>query len=86
MYAHIKIIQYIFIGVTIISLSFFLYKLLLWARKGNKAAILIGALFLGSGIAPDPIFERSLHTIREAKEEKAEQDESGDPPTIENIG
>jgi hypothetical protein len=59
---------------------------LLWARKGNKAAILIGALFLGLGIAPDPIFERSLQTIREAKEEKAEQVESGDPPTTENIG
>jgi hypothetical protein len=40
---------------------------------------------LGLGIAPDPVFEKSLQTIREAKEERVERDDSGDPPTTDKI-
>ena len=85
MNAHSQLIRYILFGITFIGISLFLSKLLLWARKGHKAAIIIGALFLGLGIAPDPVFEKSLQTIREAKKERVERDNSGDPPTTDKI-
>ena len=56
-----------------------LLKLVIWAKKGGKGAILAGALF-GLGFVADPIFERILRTVQQAREHEEEEDASGDPP------
>ncbi len=43
--------------------AWLLLRLVSWARKGGKGAILAGALF-GLGFVADPVFERLLRQAR----------------------
>ena len=64
----------------VILVVYILTKLVLWARKGGKGAILVGALF--TIFAPDPIFEKNYKIVQESKEVQEEnEDKSGDPPS-----
>lgn len=65
--------------ISIILLIYALFKLVLWARKGGKGAIVVGALF--TIFSPDPIFEKNIKIVQESKQsQEEEEDKSGDPP------
>ena len=76
-----QIFIYIFSGIALVGVPYVPFRLVLWARKSKKGAILLAASFFWFGFAPDPVFEKNLQIIQEAKEYKGSQDESGEPPT-----
>lgn len=61
-----------------IVLIYALVKLVAWARKGYKGAIVLGALL--AVFAPDPVYEKQCKLIQKAKEQVECAEESGDPP------
>lgn len=62
----------------IIVLIYALVKLIMWARKGYKWAIVLGALL--AIFAPDPVYEKYCKSIQKAKHKVECSEESGDPP------
>lgn len=82
--SEVKIIMYNAIYSAIETVSFiiiiyFLYRLILWAKKRSKGAFLF-AMFLPM-IAVQPTPPPSYECIEEAKKTKKENDDdSGDPP------
>lgn len=76
--------QLLIIAIVLLFLGFVVYilvKLILWARKGGKGAILVGALF--TIFAPDPIFEKNFKIVQESKKSEEEnEDDSGGPPNL----
>jgi|GEM_PF-5149671 len=55
-----------------------LVKLIMWARKGYKWAIVLGALL--AIFAPDPVYEKHCKSIQKAKNKIECAEESGNPP------
>ena len=53
--------------------------LIRWARRGGKAALLAAAAMFG--FIADPTAERQLRMVQESRQEKAEEEPSGEPPS-----
>lgn len=62
----------------LIVLLYALIKLVVWARKGYKGAIVLGAIL--AVFAPDPVYEKYCKSIQKAKHKVECSEESGDPP------
>ncbi|MEJ2383559.1 MAG: hypothetical protein P8Y54_04090 [Xanthomonadales bacterium] len=54
------------------------------ARRGNRGAVLTGALF--SMFAPDPELEKNIRLANEARQEQHEEDEDSADRDPENTG
>lgn len=73
--------QFIYILILwalVILLAIALSILVFWARKGNKGANLVAAMF--SFIAPDPRFQRNHQLIQEAQASNKKKEENQNDP------
>lgn len=64
-----------------VVLIYVLVKLVMWARKGCKGAILLGAFLVI--FTPDPVYEKNCKSVHKAKQKVECSGESGDPPLPE---
>jgi hypothetical protein len=64
---------------SLVILIYLFVRLVLWARKGGKGAILVVALL--AVFTPDPIYEKNCRSVQEARHYTEQADDSGDPPT-----
>ena len=67
------------LATSVVILAAILTILVLWARKGNKGANLVAAMF--TFFAPDPQFQKNYKILQESESRvKESENESGDPP------
>lgn len=69
-----------FFAIGLVIAFFILFRLVLWAKKGSKGAIMLAAIL--AFLTPDPIFEKKFKIVQESKKFQKKEDESGDPPAI----
>lgn len=65
--------------ISLVVLIYLFVRLVLWAGKGCKGAILVVALL--AVFTPDPIYEKNFRNVQEARHYREHTDDSGDPPT-----
>ena len=73
-----QIFCWIIFIISFVVLIYAMVKLVIYARKGYKGAIVLGALL--AIFAPDPIYEKTCKSVQKAKQSIECTDESGDPP------
>ena len=63
------------IGVCLLALLF--WRLIRWARRGGVGVMLAAASLFG--FIADPVSEKQIRVVQEAREQQSEEDESGAP-------
>jgi hypothetical protein len=65
------------IATSLTLIVYLMIRLVLWARRRSRGALVTGALL--SAFAPDPTLETNLRLAEEAKQQQTEEDEEGEP-------
>jgi len=67
----------IFIALSLAVVIYLLVRLVFWARRRSKGAVVTGAIL--SMFAPDPTLETNLRLADESKSQQMEDEDEGEP-------
>lgn len=65
------------IAVSLAAVVYLMVRLVCWARRRSRGAIVTGALL--SMFAPDPTLEANIRLAEASKQQQVEEDEEGEP-------
>jgi hypothetical protein len=65
------------IALSLTLIVYLMIRLVLWARRRSRGAVVTGALL--SMFAPDPTLEANIRLVEESKQQQVEEDEEGEP-------
>jgi len=65
------------IALSLALMVYLMVRLVLWARRRSRGAVVAGALL--SMFAPDPTLEANIRLAEEAKQQQVEEEEEGEP-------
>jgi hypothetical protein len=65
------------IALSLTLIVYLMIRLVLWARRRSRGAVVTGALL--SVFAPDPTLEANIRLVEESKQQQVEEDEEGEP-------
>jgi hypothetical protein len=65
------------IALSLTLIVYLMIRLVLWARRRSRGAVVTGALL--SVFAPDPTLEANIRLVEESKQQQIEEDEEGEP-------